>query len=98
MVAGAGQGIGRALARGLAAARRGPVVADVLPDNAAATARQIESDGGRALGLGVDVSARVQAMIDAAISELHRVDILIMLRVFPRSTVLVDEETWWSST
>jgi NAD(P)-dependent dehydrogenase (short-subunit alcohol dehydrogenase family) len=98
IVTGAGQGIGKALARGLAAAGAAIVVADVLAENASATARQIETDGGRALGLGVDVSkpAQVQAMIDAAVSELHRVDILINnAGVFPRSTVLeLDEATW----
>jgi len=98
VVTGAGQGIGKALARGLAAAGAAVVVADVLPQNAAAVARQIEADGGRALGLGVDVSksAAVTSMIDAALSELNRVDILINnAGVFPRGTVLeLDEDTW----
>ena len=98
VVTGAGQGIGKALARGLAAAGAAVVVADVVSENAATTARQIIADGGRALGLRVDVSqrAQVQAMIDGAISELNRVDILINnAGVFPRATVLeLDEETW----
>jgi NAD(P)-dependent dehydrogenase (short-subunit alcohol dehydrogenase family) len=98
IVTGAGQGIGRAVARGLAAAGAAVVVSDVLAENAAATARQIEADGGSALGLGVDVSRRtqVQAMIDAAVSELRRVDILINnAGVFPRGTVLeLEDETW----
>jgi NAD(P)-dependent dehydrogenase (short-subunit alcohol dehydrogenase family) len=98
VVTGAGQGIGKALARGLAAAGAALVVSDILAENAAATARQIEAEGGRALGMGVDVSKRsqVQAMIDAALSEMRRVDIVINnAGVFPRSTVLeLDEETW----
>src|SRR6185295_18542744 len=95
VVTGAGQGIGKALARGLAAAGAAVVVSDVLAQNAAATARQIETEGGRALGMGVDVSkrAQVQAMIDAAVSEMQRVDILINnAGVFPRSTVLEMED------
>ena len=98
VVTGAGQGIGRALARGLAGAGAAVVVTDVLAENAAKVAREIEAGGGRALGLGVDVSKRapVQAAIDAAVSELQRVDILINnAGVFPRSTVLeLDEATW----
>jgi len=97
-VTGAGQGIGKALALGLAQAGAAVVVSDVLAENAAKTAREIEGAGGRALGLGADVSkrAQVQATIDAAVSEFHRVDILINnAGVFPRSTVLeLDEATW----
>src|SRR4051794_24163113 len=79
VVTGAGQGIGKALALGLAAAGAAVMVTDVLAENASATARQIEAAGGRAIGQGVDVSqrAQVQAMIEAAVSELGRVDVLI---------------------
>ena len=98
VVTGAGQGIGKALARGLAAAGAALVVSDILRENAAATARQIEEAGGQALGLGIDVSerAQVQAMIDAAVAELGRVDILINnAGVFPRGMVLeLDDERW----
>src|SRR6187200_26548 len=97
IVTGAGQGIGRALARGLAAAGAAVVAADALAENAAATARQIETDGGDALGLGVDISraTQVKAMVDAALSEMHRVDILINnAGIFPRAMLLdLDEET-----
>src|SRR3954447_2552945 len=78
IVTGAGQGIGRALARGLAGAGAAGVATDALAENAAATASQIEADGGTAFGLGVDVSKadQVQAMVDGAVSKLGRVDIL----------------------
>src|SRR3954465_13206863 len=70
VVTGGGQGIGKALALGLAGAGAAVVTADVLAENAAATARQIVADGGRALGVRVDVSkrAQVKAMIDSAIA------------------------------
>jgi len=98
VVTGAGQGIGKALARGLAEAGAAVVVSDVIAENAAAVARQIVADGGRALGLRVDVSqrAQVEAMIAGAVAELGRVDILINnAGVFPRSMVLeMEDETW----
>src|SRR3954451_8284554 len=98
VVTGAGQGIGKALALGLAAAGAAGMGTDVLAENASATARQIEAAGGRAIGQGVDVSqrAQVQAMIEAAVSELGRVDILINnAGVFPRGMVLeLDDATW----
>ena len=98
VVTGAGQGIGKTLALGLAAAGAAVVATDVLAEHGAATARQIEEHGGRALGLGVDVSQRVQVtdMIEATVSELGQVDILINnAGVFPRGMLLeLDDETW----
>jgi NAD(P)-dependent dehydrogenase (short-subunit alcohol dehydrogenase family) len=56
VVTGAGQGIGNAIARGLAVAGASVVVADVNQEAAAATARQIEAAGGRAWAMTWDVS------------------------------------------
>ncbi|MCC6175433.1 MAG: SDR family oxidoreductase [Chloroflexi bacterium] len=98
LVTGAGQGIGKALARGLAGAGAAVVAADVLADNALATARQIEADGGRAIGLGLDVSkaAQVSAVVERALSAFNRLDIAINnAGIFPRATVLeLDEDVW----
>ncbi|MCC7368134.1 MAG: glucose 1-dehydrogenase [Chloroflexi bacterium] len=98
VVTGAGQGIGRAIAHGFAGAGAGVVVADVIGENAATVAREIVAEGGRALGLAVDVSqsVAVRAMIDAAVAELGRVDILVNnAGVFPRGMVLeLDDDTW----
>jgi NAD(P)-dependent dehydrogenase (short-subunit alcohol dehydrogenase family) len=98
VVTGAGQGIGKAIARGFAGAGAAVVVSDVIGENASAVAREIVAEGGRALGLAVDVSksVEVRAMIDAAVSELGRLDILINnAGVFPRGMVLeLDDDTW----
>lgn len=98
VVTGAGQGIGKAIALGLAGAGAAVMVTDVLPENAANVAKQIEAAGGRAISMGVDVSksASVKAMIEQAVSELDRVDILVNnAGVFPRGMVLeLDDDTW----
>jgi len=56
VVTGAGQGIGNAIARGLAMAGASVVVADISQETAAATVRQIETAGGRAWAMTWDVS------------------------------------------
>jgi 3-oxoacyl-[acyl-carrier protein] reductase len=98
VVTGAGQGIGKALARGLAAAGAAVMVTDVLAENAAGTARQIEAEGGRAVSMGVNVSKRAEAtaMLSETVAHLGRVDILVNnAGVFPRGMVLdLDDETW----
>ena len=54
------------------------VVADINVDNAKETVREIESAGGSAIAVGVDVSdeQQVQAMIAAAVDQYGRLDIL----------------------
>jgi NAD(P)-dependent dehydrogenase (short-subunit alcohol dehydrogenase family) len=56
VVTGAGQGIGNAIARGLAAAGASVVGADVDREAAAATKRQIDTAGGKAWAMPWDVS------------------------------------------
>jgi NAD(P)-dependent dehydrogenase (short-subunit alcohol dehydrogenase family) len=56
VVTGAGQGIGNAIACGLALAGASVVVADISQESAAATASQIEAAGGKAWAMTWDVS------------------------------------------
>jgi 3-oxoacyl-[acyl-carrier protein] reductase len=79
VITGAGQGIGRELARQFGAAGAIPVVADLLIDNAALVKAEIEARGGRSMAVKVDVAdeASVNAMVAAVVAELGRIDVLI---------------------
>jgi NAD(P)-dependent dehydrogenase (short-subunit alcohol dehydrogenase family) len=78
IVTGAGSGIGRAIALGFAAEGASVVAADILAERALSTAHEIVSPGGRARAVTADVSNRdqVHAMVETAVSEFGRVDIL----------------------
>jgi NAD(P)-dependent dehydrogenase (short-subunit alcohol dehydrogenase family) len=78
IVTGAGSGIGRALALGLAREGAGLVSADLDPARAEATAAEIRAAGGRAIGRPVDVVQRasVEALLVAALAEFGRIQIL----------------------
>jgi 3-oxoacyl-[acyl-carrier protein] reductase len=79
LVTGGAQGIGAATAHRLAAGGAAVAVADVNVAAAQATAAQIVAAGGRALGVGCDVSdrAQVQAAVDAVVAEFGGLQILI---------------------
>jgi 2-hydroxycyclohexanecarboxyl-CoA dehydrogenase len=79
LVTGGARGIGLAIARALAADRRAVAVADVLTDEAAATAAAIEDAGGSALAVTLDVTdgASVEAGFDAVESRLGPIDVLV---------------------
>jgi len=79
IVTGAGQGIGRELSRQFAAAGATVVVADINRTNADRVQREIESSGGKAAAVAVDIGdkASVQAMSEAAVARLGRIDVLI---------------------
>jgi 3-oxoacyl-[acyl-carrier protein] reductase len=79
IVTGAGQGIGRELARQFAAAGAIAVVADLNPTNAAAVVAEIEAAGGQGFATTVDIASResAEAMAAAVKAKYGRVDALI---------------------
>ncbi|MEZ5670121.1 MAG: glucose 1-dehydrogenase [Alphaproteobacteria bacterium] len=79
LITGAGQGIGRELARQFAAAGAVSLVADLSQENANAVAASIEATGGRAVAIPVDVANEesVAAMAARALDRFGRVDALV---------------------
>jgi len=79
LVTGAGRGIGRAIARRLAAAGASVVVGDVEGARAEATAEGIRREGGRAVAATADVSEwdAVAAMLETARASFGGLEILV---------------------
>jgi len=79
IITGAGQGIGEAYARRLAAEGAAVVVADVAIEKGKAVADSITADGGRAIFVETDVSSAesADAMADAAVAEFGGIDYLV---------------------
>ncbi|MBK9711876.1 MAG: sorbitol-6-phosphate dehydrogenase [Kouleothrix sp.] len=83
IVTGGAQGLGQAICWRLAREGCQVLVADLneraAAETAAAIASEIEAEGRRAIGLRVDVTdeAQVAAMVDRAVRELGRLDILV---------------------
>ncbi|HEV8720639.1 MAG TPA: SDR family NAD(P)-dependent oxidoreductase [Candidatus Binatia bacterium] len=98
IVTGAGQGIGRAIALGLAREGARVAIADVNEERANTVKNEIEASGGRALAIRTDVSYEdsVQTMIEKSLKEFLRVDILVNnAGIFPTSPVEeMSEEDW----
>ena len=99
IVTGAQQGIGRAIALGLA--RQGAAVAiNYLDDRPAAdaVAKEIQAGGGRCCAVQADVSraADVERLVSAAEKELGEVDVLVNnAGIFPRVDFLELSESVW---
>lgn len=79
VITGAGQGIGRELARQFAAAGAVPVVADINLDTARSVVAEIEAAGGRGQAVRVDVAHKtsVDDMVAQIIAEHGRIDALV---------------------
>ncbi len=79
IVTGSSSGIGEAIARELAAAGAAVVVNSRRQDRAERVAQDINSAGGRALAVAADVCdpTHVEALIKAAVEDLHGLDILV---------------------
>jgi NAD(P)-dependent dehydrogenase (short-subunit alcohol dehydrogenase family) len=94
LVTGAGGGLGRACALDLAGAGRHVVVGDVEADAAAATAGEVESAGGSAASIALDVSDRaaVEEAVRSIVDSHGRLDILVNLAGVIRNQLLVKIE------
>ena len=105
LITGGASGIGRAGSIAMAAEGAKVVVADIDAARADTVAGEIESAGGEALGVAVDVrdSASVQAMVAAAVQSFGRIDVLFhnavsvpLVNKHDRRITELPEETWHS--
>jgi 2-hydroxycyclohexanecarboxyl-CoA dehydrogenase len=98
LVTGGGRGIGRAIALGLAQEGAQVAVLDILADNAAAVAREIEATGVKALALPADLTTRAQVerAIADTLAQFGQIDILVNNAGWDRMELFLDseEETW----
>lgn len=79
LITGAGRGIGRAIARRMAADGASVVVADLNLDNAASAAAEVLGLSGKAHAVQVDISdsAAVQAMLAETLRVFGRLDVIV---------------------
>ncbi len=98
IVTGAGQGIGRSIALKMAQEGAEVVIAEKNPDTGTQTTREVESLGGKALFIAVDVANQkeVRAMVEQVLRAWKRIDILVNNAGFDRPAPLlkVREEDW----
>ncbi len=98
IVTGAGQGIGRAIASGMAREGASVVVAEINKENALKAQKEIEESGQKALAIPTDVSREdsVDAMVKRCVAEFGGVDILVNnAGIYPVSSVeAMTEEEW----
>jgi NAD(P)-dependent dehydrogenase (short-subunit alcohol dehydrogenase family) len=98
IVTGAGQGIGRAVAKGLAEQGASVVIAELNGENGARVAKDIEAAGGAALAVQTDVSKEesVEAMVKEAQHAFKEVHILVNnAALFPASSVAEMKVAEW---
>ncbi|MCW3017977.1 MAG: oxidoreductase [Solirubrobacterales bacterium] len=79
LVSGGARGIGRAVAVALASDGRAVAVGDLLEEQAASVAHEIQAAGGRALAVSLDVTdgVTVAAAVERVSAELGPVDVLV---------------------
>lgn len=79
IVTGAASGIGKEIAREFVAEGARVAIADLNAERAAATAKDLDSSGGKVFSVGVDVTneAQVQAAVDAVAEHFGAIDVLV---------------------
>ena len=102
VVTGAAQGIGRAVALGMAREGAKVVVADVQGEKAQSVGAELEKLGARALSVEVNVASEssVKSMARQALGHFGRVDILVNVAgiYFPKASVVDLSEQDWDRT
>jgi len=98
IVTGAGRGLGRAMAEALARAGASVVLAGRTVADLEVVAKQIESDGGRAVAVPCDVTDpdEVDALVATAVAAYGRIDVLVNNSGVVDTTTLLeqDPERW----
>jgi NAD(P)-dependent dehydrogenase (short-subunit alcohol dehydrogenase family) len=99
VVTGAGSGIGAAAALRFAAEGAAVVVSDINATNAAQVASEIMKTGGRALATRTDVAveAEVAQLVDRAVSEYGRLDVMVNnagIGGLETSVDTIEDATW----
>jgi len=91
VVTGSGRGLGRAYAVALGAAGAAVVVNDLDGEAAAETVQQIAAQGGRAVAevVAIGASDAAQALVDRAVTEFGRLDVMVT-----NAGVLRDRVLW----
>ena len=79
IITGAGQGLGRWMALGLALAGADIVIAEINPQTGKSTADEVEKMGRKSLFIETDVARvdSIQAMVDRVVKKWGRIDILV---------------------
>jgi len=79
LITGAGQGVGREIARVLAAEGAKVAVNDLFPERAQRVAKEITDEGGTAIGVQADITDldQVKSMVAMVVADLGPVDILV---------------------
>jgi 3-oxoacyl-[acyl-carrier protein] reductase len=95
VITGAGSGIGAASALAFAREGAGVVVADLNGEAARQTVDQIETDGGQAEAVEVDVTdyAAVQRMVQIAVDRFGKLDVLFNNAGVPQSFTPFEQST-----
>lgn len=98
IVTGGGQGIGKAIALGMAREGASVAIAEINGDNAAQVQKEIGAIGRKGLAIPTDVSREdsVNAMVERCVEEFGRVDILVNnAGIYPVSPVEEMAEELW---